>query len=888
MQKEHNGSSSATSAGSAADYQQYVGPYRLEKTLGKGQTGLVKLGVHCVLGKKVAIKIINREKLSESVLMKVEREIAIMKLIDHPHVLGLSDVYENKKYLYLVLEHVSGGELFDYLVKKGRLTPKEARRFFRQIISALDFCHSHSICHRDLKPENLLLDEKNNIKIADFGMASLQPEGSMLETSCGSPHYACPEVIRGEKYDGRKADVWSCGVILYALLVGALPFDDDNLRQLLEKVKRGVFHIPHFVPPDCQNLLRGMIEVNPEKRLTLTDINRHPWVTAGGKGELELELPMMEVVQTHVIPSLEAMDTDVLQAISSLGCFKDREGLIRELLSPSHNTEKVIYYLLLERKRRRPAFEDESDTMAWRARSGSTSSGAGSSDCPLDLPRKRIDTCRVNGSAGHHFGQISEGSPLTPRRRHHQQQPQPSQQHSFKGVSILDSSRQHRRVPGVHPSPPPAAATGTVISSTPSNHNQHHVNHGSSNSAVVSNAVTPLMLHTGAPPSPSPQPKTLHPVHHGGNVHHHHHHHHHHHRAGSGGGIVGLGPASPQHQIVQHTSSHDEGSHGVPTPPGSPAAVHHWKTRLTTIKNSFLGSPRFHRRKLQVSSEEVHLTPESSPELTKKSWFGSLMTTERDETFTVLVRGKPLATVKADLIHAFLSISELSHSVASPMSFRVEYKRGTTAPAMFQRQVRFQVDISPVNRPDGSSSQHSHGMGGAGTEGDTVGNHGSNGSTTREYLYAITFTLLSGNIRRFRRVCEHIQSQVCNLNTGRRGGPPASPRASRKFPAELSESSSCGSDTSDRLSPYPGTRQVESDIESETSGFDVKSPLRDSIVGSGGTSDAATTGGGVGPSPPSTAAVVLLPPTPPATTQEDPEGVVSEEGANVASVTPLP
>lgn len=180
----------------AADSYQYVGPYRLEKTLGKGQTGLVKLGVHCVLGKKVAIKIINRDKLSESVLMKVEREIAIMKLIDHPHVLGLADVYENKKYLYLVLEHVSGGELFDYLVKKGRLTPKEARRFFRQIISALDFCHSHSICHRDLKPENLLLDEKNNIKIADFGMASLQPAGSMLETSCGSPHYACPEVIR--------------------------------------------------------------------------------------------------------------------------------------------------------------------------------------------------------------------------------------------------------------------------------------------------------------------------------------------------------------------------------------------------------------------------------------------------------------------------------------------------------------------------------------------------------------------------------------------------------------------------------------------------------------------------------------------------------------------
>eukprot|EP00064_Thunnus_orientalis_P018620 superscaffoldBa00004345_g18723 len=162
-----------------------------------GDQCLVKLGVHCVTCQKVAIKIVNREKLSESVLMKVrrlctisvfvcvEREIAILKLIEHPHVLKLHDVYENKKYLYLVLEHVSGGELFDYLVKKGRLTPKEARKFFRQIISALDFCHSHSICHRDLKPENLLLDEKNNIRIADFGMASLQVGDSLLETSCG-------------------------------------------------------------------------------------------------------------------------------------------------------------------------------------------------------------------------------------------------------------------------------------------------------------------------------------------------------------------------------------------------------------------------------------------------------------------------------------------------------------------------------------------------------------------------------------------------------------------------------------------------------------------------------------------------------------------------------
>nr|CAI5844498.1 unnamed protein product [Callosobruchus analis] len=641
--------------------------------------------------------------------MKVEREIAIMKLIDHPHVLGLTDVYENKKYLYLVLEHVSGGELFDYLVKKGRLTPKEARS------------------HRDLKPENLLLDEKNNIKIADFGMASLQPMGSMLETSCGSPHYACPEVIRGEKYDGRKADVWSCGVILYALLVGALPFDDDNLRQLLEKVKRGVFHIPHFVPPDCQSLLRGMIEVNPEKRLTLADINKHPWVTAGGKGELELELPMMEVVQTHVLPSVEAVDPDVLQAICSLG----------------HNTEKVIYFLLLERKRRRPACEDEPDCILRVRNSGGGGAGVAAADVATDPPKKRIDTCRVNGQPGLQLGQISGMTPSPVSTS--------SSTASTTGGTDL--------TPGSHP---PQRATSA--------HHHHHHRNAVSHQHHVTITPPPASTHQSSTTSPA---QLVTPTHH---------------RANSSGGGVGLVASSPE---ADTTSLVAGPTMLTPmTPPGSPhssATSHHWRSRLTTIKNSFLGSPRFHRRKLQTSSEEVHLTPESSPELTKKSWFGSLMTTEKDETFTILVKGKPLATVKADLIHAFLSIAELSHSVSSTMSFRVEYKRGNTGPAMFQRHVRFQVDISAISKQQ----------------------QGTNAAPSipdmKEHLFAITFTLLSGNIRRFRRVCEHIQAQVC---TARR--PPPSPRAQRKFApgaGELSESSSCGSDNNEL---FFNTRQVTS------------------------------------------------------------------------------
>ncbi|XP_011495632.1 PREDICTED: serine/threonine-protein kinase BRSK2 [Ceratosolen solmsi marchali] len=732
------------------DSYQYVGPYRLEKTLGKGQTGLVKLGVHCVSGKKVAIKIINREKLSEPVLIKVEREIAIMKLIDHPHVLGLSDVYENKKYLYLVLEHVSGGELFDYLVKKGRLTPKEARRFFRQIISALDFCHSHSICHRDLKPENLLLDEKNNIKIADFGMASLQPAGSMLETSCGSPHYACPEVIRGQKYDGRRADVWSCGVILYALLVGALPFDDDNLRQLLEKVKRGVFHIPHFVPPDCQNLLRGMIEVNPDKRLTLAEINRHVWVTAAGKGELELELSMMDVVQTHVIPSEDAIDPDVLQAIASLGCFKEQDKLIKELLSPNHNTEKVIYFLLLERKRKRPACEDELEMVRNNTR--------GIINQQDDPPKKRIDTCRINGNRNLNLGQISQGSPVTPRRQ--------------------SSIRQHSKRVSSNTYMPVTHSVTCMPNTSPV-----YASNMSSSHKVIS------CLQT-APGTNSRRLSSITPT-------------------GNDCSDQNSLPTPAVTNIGIEISDLQQVSTGnIEGTPGSPhtsasSGVHHWRSRLNTIKNSFLGSPRFHRRKLLTSVDDAQLTPESSPELTKKSWFGNLMTTEKDETFTILVKGKPLATLKADLIHAFLSIAELSHNVSSPMSFRVEYKRNNAGSVMFQRQVRFQVDLSEISKQSSES------------------------------LFAITFTLLNGNIRRFRRICEHIQSQVCGkssiVHLGTTGkGNLSSPRTSRKHSLEMSESSSCGSDTSDMLfvASQSITRQINSDLQPPHSVLEIQSIIQ--------------------------------------------------------------
>uniref|UniRef100_A0A8C8GUK0 Protein kinase domain-containing protein n=1 Tax=Oncorhynchus tshawytscha TaxID=74940 RepID=A0A8C8GUK0_ONCTS len=632
---------SSSGKDNSAHYMNYVGPYRLEKTLGKGQTGLVKLGIHCVTCQKVAIKIVNREKLSESVLMKVEREIAILKLIEHPHVLKLHDVYENKKYLYLVLEHVSGGELFDYLVKKGRLTPKEARKFFRQIISALDFCHSHSICHRDLKPENLLLDEKNNIRIADFGMASLQVGDSLLETSCGSPHYACPEVIRGEKYDGRKADVWSCGVILFALLVGALPFDDDNLRNLLEKVKLGVFHMPHFIPPDCQNLLRGMIEVDATKRLTLEQIQKHNWYIAG-KNEPEPEQPVPRKVAIRTL-STEEIDPDVLESMHSLGCFRDKGKLTKDLLSDDDNQEKMIYFLLLDRKERYPSQEDQN--LPPRSEIA-------------DPPRKRVDSPMLN--------------------RHGKRRPE---RKSMEVLSVTEGG-----------SPVPVRRAIDMATHGQRSRSISGASSGLSTSPLSSPRVTP---HPSPRGSPLPTPKGT-PV---------------------------------------HTPKESPAGTPSPTPPPSPSIGGlPWRTRLNSIKNSFLGSPRFHRRKMQVPTQEdmSSLTPDSSPELAKKSWFGNFINLEKEEQIFVVIRDKPLSSIKADIVHAFLSIPSLSHSVISQTSFRAEYK-STAGPTVFQKPVKFQVDITYTE---------------------------STAATKENGIYSVTFTLLSGPSRRFKRVVETIQAQL--------------------------------------------------------------------------------------------------------------------------------
>ncbi|XP_019713773.1 serine/threonine-protein kinase MARK2-like [Hippocampus comes] len=217
-------------ATTTSDEQPHIGNYRLLKTIGKGNFAKVKLARHVLTGKEVAVKIIDKTQLNSSSLQKLFREVRIMKMLNHPNIVKLFEVIETEKTLYLVMEYASGGEVFDYLVAHGRMKEKEARAKFRQIVSAVQYCHQKCIVHRDLKAENLLLDADMNIKIADFGFSNEFTLGNKLDTFCGSPPYAAPELFQGKKYDGPEVDVWSLGVILYTLVSGSLPFDGQNLK----------------------------------------------------------------------------------------------------------------------------------------------------------------------------------------------------------------------------------------------------------------------------------------------------------------------------------------------------------------------------------------------------------------------------------------------------------------------------------------------------------------------------------------------------------------------------------------------------------------------------------------------------------------------------------
>ncbi|KIW20557.1 hypothetical protein PV08_01132 [Exophiala spinifera] len=372
---------SATSNTAAKNKRKtHVGPWQLGRTLGKGATGRVRLAKHSLTGQVAAVKIVSKKSaaLVQSASMArmdkedtttmiaagprtmpfgIEREVVIMKLIAHPNIINLYDIWENRGELYLVLEHVAGGELFDYVSSNGALPEGEAVRLFRQIIAGLSYCHRFNICHRDLKPENILLDSQRNIKLADFGMAALQPNGTWLNTSCGSPHYAAPEIILGQQYRGDLADIWSVGIILFAMLNGFLPFDGGTVQNTLRLVKKGEYFLPPQLSVEASDLIQRILQKKPDKRIAMANIWTHPLLRKYEKYHASLVAPD-DLIGPAPPLSLEAqakrvnkrsdIDPEILSNLSTLWHGFKVEELTKRLLNEEPNHEKLFYWALIK------------------------------------------------------------------------------------------------------------------------------------------------------------------------------------------------------------------------------------------------------------------------------------------------------------------------------------------------------------------------------------------------------------------------------------------------------------------------------------------------------------------------------------------------------------
>ena len=261
-----------------------VGNYKMEKTIGEGTFGKVKLAVHIPTGEQVAIKILEKSKIhDQEELERVEKEIKYLKMLNHPNIIQIYEIIENSKNFYLVMEYAPGGELFNYIVKNEKIDENESSYFFSQIIHGIEEIHKKKICHRDIKPENLLLTTNKIIKIIDFGLSNEYEK--FLSTPCGSPCYASPEMIHGVKYNGLSVDLWASGIILYAMVCGYLPFDDKNNEKLFQKILQCKVEFPPSeetkISSECKDLILKILTPNPSKRIKLDEIKSHPFMKFG-------------------------------------------------------------------------------------------------------------------------------------------------------------------------------------------------------------------------------------------------------------------------------------------------------------------------------------------------------------------------------------------------------------------------------------------------------------------------------------------------------------------------------------------------------------------------------------------------------------------------------
>lgn len=312
-----------------------MGRYELGRLLGKGTFAKVYYARNLKTGESVAIKAMDKEKiLKVGMIDQIKREVSIMRLVRHPNIVRLYEVMASKTKIYFVMEYVKGGELFNRVADNGKLKEEEARKYFQQLISAVDFCHSRGVYHRDLKPENLLLDDNGNVKVSDFGLSALPEQfrkDGLLHTACGTPAYVAPEVITKKGYDGAMADIWSCGVILFVLMAGYLPFQDANLMMMYKKIHKGDYKCPAWFSSEVRRLVLRLLDPNPRTRITVPQLMEVPWFRRDFKrpqtdGDFPVDL-LDDVDSAFFVPKpacLNAFDIISLSPGFNLsGLFKD-------------------------------------------------------------------------------------------------------------------------------------------------------------------------------------------------------------------------------------------------------------------------------------------------------------------------------------------------------------------------------------------------------------------------------------------------------------------------------------------------------------------------------------------------------------------------------------
>lgn len=301
-----------------------MGKYELGRLLGQGTFAKVYHARNINSGQSVAVKVIDKEKVMRiGLINQIKREISVMRLVRHPNIVQLYEVMASKTKIYFAMEYVKGGELFNK-VAKGRLKEDVARKYFQQLIAAVDYCHSRGVYHRDLKPENLLLDEIGNLKVSDFGLSALfesKRQDGLLHTTCGTPAYVAPEVISKRGYDGEKADIWSCGVVLFVLLAGYLPFHDSNLMEMYRKISKGEFNYPQWFPPEVRKLLSRILDPNPRLRITLSKLMDNSWFKKGFK---PVEKPVVNDGENDITPRSLLDFNAAFESDSSEGSYGKR------------------------------------------------------------------------------------------------------------------------------------------------------------------------------------------------------------------------------------------------------------------------------------------------------------------------------------------------------------------------------------------------------------------------------------------------------------------------------------------------------------------------------------------------------------------------------------